>query len=201
MIYFTLSQASRKAFLFPANARQSVYASGACDKELETNRLSGFCVEATMDSNRREYNREYFKEYYKRFREKLLERSKVYGKEHREERLVIERRWRENNRERDRELKRKWEAENHEHMIDKKRNRRAAEKAGGRITFAQWKAILDKYGNKCINPDCPNPIGVDLQMDHVIPLKLGGTHTIDNIQPLCKSFNCRKSAKHIDYRR
>jgi 5-methylcytosine-specific restriction endonuclease McrA len=48
MIYSTLSQASRKAFLFPANARQSVYASGACDKELETNRLAGFCVEAEM---------------------------------------------------------------------------------------------------------------------------------------------------------
>jgi hypothetical protein len=43
MIYSPLSQALRKAFLFPANARQSVYASGACDKELETNRLAGFC--------------------------------------------------------------------------------------------------------------------------------------------------------------
>lgn len=48
MVYSFLSQALRKAFLFPANARQSVYASGACDKELETNRLAGFCVGGNM---------------------------------------------------------------------------------------------------------------------------------------------------------
>jgi hypothetical protein len=48
VIYLNLSQALRKAFLFPANARQSVYASGACDKELETNRLAGFCFGGKM---------------------------------------------------------------------------------------------------------------------------------------------------------
>lgn len=196
MIYSSLSQASWKAFLFLANARQSVYASGACDKELETNRLTGFCVEDIVSTNNKEYNQNY----YQKFREKILARVKEYGKKHRTERLIIERRWRENNRERDRELKRTWEHKNHEKMLEKKRNRRAVEKAGGKITAAQWRIILDRYGNKCINPECQSPVGIKLQMDHVIPLKLGGTHTIDNIQPLCKSCNCRKHAKHIDYR-
>ena len=37
-------------------------------------------------------------------------------------------------------------------------------------------------------------------MDHVVPLKLGGANTVDNVQPLCGSCNCKKHLKIIDYR-
>jgi 5-methylcytosine-specific restriction endonuclease McrA len=37
--------------------------------------------------------------------------------------------------------------------------------------------------------------GVELTLDHIVPLALGGSHTDDNVQLLCRSCNSRKSAK------
>src|SRR5215469_5664939 len=59
-----------------------------------------------------------------------------------------------------------------------------------------WKAILTKYGNKCL---CCG--GTErLLADHVIPLKRGGKHSLDNIQPLCWSCNTAKGLLLTDYR-
>lgn len=78
------------------------------------------------------------------------------------------------------------------------RNRAVREKnAQGTITSKEWRAVLDKYGHKCLR--CGRA-DVELTMDHVKPLSLGGTHTIDNVQPLCRLCNCSKFTKHIDYR-
>lgn len=52
------------------------------------------------------------------------------------------------------------------------------------------------YGNVCV---CCGAKG-RLTVDHVIPLCLGGSNTIDNIQPLCRSCNPSKGIKIIDYR-
>ena len=68
---------------------------------------------------------------------------------------------------------------------------------GGKITKGEWKSVLDKYGNVCLYPGCKE---TKLEMDHVIPVSLGGKNSIENVQPLCTKHNRKKHAKIIDYR-
>lgn len=76
-------------------------------------------------------------------------------------------------------------------------HRRARKKGEyGRFNDADWKEILEKYGNKCLKCGLTE----DLQPDHVIPLSMGGKHDVSNIQPLCGSCNRRKQATIADYR-
>lgn len=60
-----------------------------------------------------------------------------------------------------------------------------------KITEDEWKAI--KYKSP-ICPRCKKDVGCEnLEMDHIIPMKDGGKHTIDNIQALCRTCNARKN--------
>lgn len=91
-----------------------------------------------------------------------------------------------------------WQRRNRERTRIHKLNRRARELgAEGRVTLAEWRAILDRYGRRCLYPGCDR---TDIQRDHVLPLVKGGTNTADNLQPLCSHHNASKGAKYIDYR-
>jgi 5-methylcytosine-specific restriction endonuclease McrA len=39
----------------------------------------------------------------------------------------------------------------------------------------------------------------DFSVDHIVPLSLGGTNYISNIQPLCVSCNVKKNARIVNY--
>jgi 5-methylcytosine-specific restriction endonuclease McrA len=70
--------------------------------------------------------------------------------------------------------------------------------AGGSHTAEEWAALCQAYGNMCLR--C-GATGRPLTRDHVVPLVLGGTNTIDNLQPLCFGCNSAKGGrKTIDYR-
>lgn len=78
-------------------------------------------------------------------------------------------------------------------------HRRRAKKLnapGGHFTGPEWLALKNKYGNICLR--CREP--KMLTPDHVIPLCNGGSDSIDNIQPLCRSCNSKKWRRHTDYR-
>lgn len=76
--------------------------------------------------------------------------------------------------------------------------RRRARKAAVECTLtdADWRLVLSVYGNQCLR--CGSKEGVTI--DHVVPISVGGPHTINNVQPLCKSCNSKKHAKIMDYR-
>ncbi len=81
----------------------------------------------------------------------------------------------------------------------KDRKERIAANGGGRISQSRWKALCEKYDNRCL---CCGGKGdyTTLVKDHVTPVVQGGSNTIDNIQPLCKKCNNIKADKYIDFR-
>jgi 5-methylcytosine-specific restriction endonuclease McrA len=93
----------------------------------------------------------------------------------------------------------KWFSNNPEKKKEIKHRRRAKEKGvlGGHFTEAQWLAVLDLYGHRCLACGASN---VELERDHVIPLGPPHSDEITNIQPLCRSCNASKGNKAIDYR-
>ena len=77
-------------------------------------------------------------------------------------------------------------------------NRRAKKReVKGVITGELITELFKHYGNHCL---CCGSFE-QVQVDHVISIKNGGTHDISNIQPLCKGCNSSKQARHnTDYR-
>lgn len=67
---------------------------------------------------------------------------------------------------------------------------------GGRHTTAEWVALCERYGNRCLRCGRKRK----LTKDHVIPVLHGGTDDIDNIQPLCGPCNSVKHTQAVDYR-
>lgn len=61
-----------------------------------------------------------------------------------------------------------------------------------------FKIVTDMYGDVCMHPECDRK---DIELDHVIPLSLGGTHSISNLQVLCEHHNRAKGNRSCaDYR-
>ena len=78
---------------------------------------------------------------------------------------------------------------------------RRARKLGaiGSYTEDEWAALKAEYNYMCLCCKQQEPF-IKLSVDHVVPLVLGGSNDISNIQPLCRSCNSRKHAKSTDYR-
>jgi 5-methylcytosine-specific restriction endonuclease McrA len=71
--------------------------------------------------------------------------------------------------------------------------RRDASK-GDSFSTAQWLALLAYHGGRCAY--CGSDIRIEI--DHRVPLIRGGTITIENILPACRSCNRRKNRKTED---
>lgn len=69
---------------------------------------------------------------------------------------------------------------------------------GSSHTLKEWENLKAQYNWTC--PCCKkSEPEITLSQDHIIPLSKGGSDNIENIQPLCRSCNCKKSAKIIKY--
>lgn len=64
------------------------------------------------------------------------------------------------------------------------------------FTYGEWMLLCATFGDRCIA--CKRRR--NLCIDHVIPLGLGGSNAIYNIQPLCQACNSRKGNASTDYR-
>lgn len=66
----------------------------------------------------------------------------------------------------------------------------------GTHTEQEWEEMKAFFNNKCVR--CGND-GIIVK-DHIIPIYMGGSNGLDNIQPLCKKCNSSKGADTTDYR-
>jgi 5-methylcytosine-specific restriction endonuclease McrA len=82
---------------------------------------------------------------------------------------------------------------------ESRRNARIASSAE-HYTQEQWNQLLSETGNKCLNCKLSGEY-VPLGADHILPVCMGGSDSIENIQPLCAPCNRAKHARHIDYRK
>jgi len=135
------------------------------------------------------------------YRRENAERLKQYGRqyrlEHREECRIVEKHYKQEHKKETRARIDEWRRCNPGKTQEYLARRRALEMgAEGSYTADDWTAILDKYGHKCLACGTTENISVD----HVIPLRKGGSNYPHNLQPLCVSCNSSKKNRYIEYR-
>lgn len=127
---------------------------------------------------------------------KLKHRLKDYYK-NKDKYLANNKRWREANPERMKELARIWK-ENNRKLVSFLQRQREARKVGrGTHSLAEWENLKKKCSYTCLMCKREEP-EIKLTEDHIVPLIVGGSNTIENIQPLCGVCNSKKGRKTIN---
>lgn len=145
------------------------------------------------------------RKYNEKHRDKIrIARKKRYDRD-REKIAQAQRDYVERNRQKVSKRQKEYYEKNKRILLEKQlsvtRNRRARIRAaGGTHNHADITALFKKQNGKCANQKCKKRISYDpgkhkFNVDHVHPLKLGGSNGPDNLQLLCATCNRRKGAK------
>jgi 5-methylcytosine-specific restriction endonuclease McrA len=128
-------------------------------------------------------------------KDKKAAHDKTYAKKNANKLSEYKKNWQKENSERLKILAKKKYEKNKEAYFCYAHNRRARKKGnGGKHTHEQAMALLESQNHNCIN--CQEKLTeTNRHKDHIMPLLLGGTNNITNIQWLCASCNLSKGAK------
>lgn len=112
---------------------------------------------------------------------------------------AAKRKWRENNPEKLRAAQLRWDKNNPEKKRVHRENRRARERNAPGVLSTDIKTkLFALQKGKC--PVCRSKLSAKTDLDHILPLCLGGANEDKNVQLLCQSCNRSKSKKHpIDF--
>lgn len=133
---------------------------------------------------------EYDKEYRQNNKEKIKVRKQKYNEENKEKVYAYKHNYYIENRERLSEDRHQKYLANPTYYKLKAAERRA--KLGGPIPVKEWNEKLIRLNFQCVYC-CSKE---NIQIDHIKPVSKGGTNHIDNLQPLCRACNARKSDKY-----
>ena len=157
----------------------------------EANRARLTAYHQEWSETNREKLRTYHSQWREKNREKMREHQRAYYEANKE--LCDERSasWALANPGVGRERLKKWRAEHKERYGEQVQRRRARKMQApiNDLTAAQWQAIKEHYGHRCVYCGKKQE---RLTQDHLTPLSKGGNHTASNIVPACRSCNSRK---------
>jgi len=85
-------------------------------------------------------------------------------------------------------------AENADKIRRQRQNRRARLAGAGVLSEGICEALHVIQAGRCAC--CGKPLGTDYDLDHIMPLALGGLNVDENMQLLTARCNGRKLAKH-----
>jgi 5-methylcytosine-specific restriction endonuclease McrA len=132
--------------------------------------------------------------------ERVKRNNKLWAINNPEKRRAINSASQKRNPEIGRKKSRKYIAAHPEKNTINQANRRATKmKNGGKIRSKEWLDLKEKYNFTCLKCGKKEP-EIKLTLDHVVPLVMGGAHSIENAQPLCVSCNSSKRGNYADYR-
>jgi 5-methylcytosine-specific restriction endonuclease McrA len=159
---------------------------------------------ATHKYKRREYRRSHaaaIAEYNRRWRAAHREQRRQSGRKwranHRAERIVHDQEYHAAHLAQGAAYARMWRKAHPEMKRAQRIIRRTRERGnGGKYVVADWLALCDAWGNKCLRCGTTER----LTCDHIIPVSLGGTSNLSNLQLLCMPCNNKKKLRTTDYR-
>jgi 5-methylcytosine-specific restriction endonuclease McrA len=134
---------------------------------------------------------------YQRHRAEVIAKVAAYTEANREKVRQRRKRHREENKEALSAASKEWAKANRPLLRVHERRRRDRKRgAEGKHTFAEIQALAEKQRFRCANPLCRASIRSGWHEDHIMPIALGGSDWIRNIQLLCAPCNQSKHARH-----
>ena len=133
--------------------------------------------------------------------ERALANDVDYRKAHQEEAKAYKRIWAADHSEHVVAKVRAWRKANPDaHKIHGQNRRKRAKESGGKLSRDLVQKLFEMQRGLCAC--CGRPLENDFQLDHIMPLYLGGQHADANMQLLRKRCNAQKNRKHpVDFMR
>lgn len=127
--------------------------------------------------------------------EKVRAAKAAYERANPEKVAAAKLRWRTQNPEKLRAAQIRWDKNNPEKKRVHRENRRARERAAVGAMSSNIDAVLmEKQKGRCAC--CSDALTSTRELDHILPLILGGTNEDCNVQLLCRPCNRSKGKKH-----